>query len=197
MRLARLSGKHSGFTYLTVLFVVAFMGLGLAVTGESWRTAATRAKEAELLYVGNQYRRAIEKFYMHGAMRYPSKLEDLLKDPRYPDTRRYLRQLYRDPVTGSAEWGLVKAPDGGVMGVFSRSEDKPLKTAGFAPDDKLFEQSQAYSDWKFVFTPGGPQLPVAPVPANASPGSPPPSPQAGGSPAARGSDEGPSMPRRQ
>ena len=51
--------RQAGFTYLTVLFVVAFMGIGLAVTGEVWRTTVLRAREAELLWVGNQYRLAI------------------------------------------------------------------------------------------------------------------------------------------
>jgi type II secretory pathway pseudopilin PulG len=161
---------HAGFTYLTVLFLVAFMGIGLAVTGKVWRTAATREKEAELLYVGDQYRRAIERYYLHGAMRYPVALEDLLKDPRYPDVRRYLRKLYLDPITGSGDWGVVKAPDGGIMGVYSRSGDKPLKIAGFNYGDRLFEQSQAYSAWKFVYTPGGAQAPItAPGAAGAAP----------------------------
>src|SRR5262245_36530790 len=42
----------TGFTYLTILFVVAFMGIGLALTGEVWHTAALREKEAQLLYAG-------------------------------------------------------------------------------------------------------------------------------------------------
>jgi hypothetical protein len=31
-----------------VLFIVALMGLGLAITGEVWRTAVMREREAEL-----------------------------------------------------------------------------------------------------------------------------------------------------
>jgi type II secretory pathway pseudopilin PulG len=152
--------RDSGFTYLTVLFAVAFMGLGLAMTGEVWRTAAMREKEAELLYVGNQYRLAIERYYKRGAMQYPRALEDLLKDPRDPGTRRYLRKHYFDPITGQDDWGVVKAPDGGIMGVYSRSEDKPFKTAGFSVENKLFEQAATYSSWKFVYTPVVNALPV-------------------------------------
>jgi type II secretory pathway pseudopilin PulG len=159
---------ESGFTYLTVLFVVAFMGLGLAMTGEVWRTTALRGREADLLWVGNQYRIAIERYTKRGDMRYPRSLDDLLKDPRDPGVRRYLRKRYADPLTGSEEWGLVKAPDGGIMGVYSLSGDKPFKTAAFRAEDKSFEQAAAYSDWKFVYQPGAPGA-SQPVPQAAGP----------------------------
>jgi type II secretory pathway pseudopilin PulG len=161
--------SQRGFTYLTILFVIAFMGIGLAMTGEVWRSVALREKEAQLLYAGNQYRRAIERYYIGGPRQYPRTLEDLLKDPRKPNTERYLRKLYFDPVTGSAEWGLVKAPDGGIMGVYSTSELKPMKIAGFPVANRAFEGAAAYSEWKFVYNPAGQQ---APVPATQQPGSP-------------------------
>jgi type II secretory pathway pseudopilin PulG len=151
-----------GFTYLAILFVIAFMGLGLALTGEVWRTAALRDKEAQLLYAGGQYRRAIERYYLSGPRQYPRKLEDLLKDPRKPNTERYLRRLYFDPVTGSPEWGLVKAPDGGIMGVYSLSDEKAVKTGGFDLRNRAFEGSEKYSDWKFVYDPTKLQAPLAP-----------------------------------
>jgi type II secretory pathway pseudopilin PulG len=169
--------RERGFTYLAILFVIAFMGLGLALTGEVWRTAALRDKEAQLLYAGGQYRRAIERYYLSGPRQYPRKLEDLLKDPRKPNTERYLRRLYFDPVTGSPEWGLVKAPDGGIMGVYSLSEAAPFKTAGFRARDAAFENAAKYSDWKFVYQPGTPgaALPVPPAPPPAvQAGAPPP-----------------------
>jgi type II secretory pathway pseudopilin PulG len=160
-----------GFTYLTVLFVVAFMGLGLAMTGEVYRTTVLRQREAELLWVGNQYRVAIEGYFKRRDLRYPRSLDDLLRDPREPGVRRYLRKRYPDPITGSDEWGIVKAPDGGIMGVYSRSDERPFKSAGFAIADKAFEQAAAYSDWKFVYTPGAPGASL-PVPQGPPPGAP-------------------------
>ena len=163
--------RVAGFTYLTVLFVVAIMGLGLALAGEVWHTVALREKETELLHVGNQYRKAIQRFYLSGPQQYPRALSDLLKDPRKPGTERYLRRLYPDPVTGSDEWGIVKGPDGGIMGVHSLSEDKPLKVAGFRPPLQGFESAQNYSDWKFIYTP--PAQAAAPL-KPAAPGAPAP-----------------------
>ena len=164
-----------GFTYLAVLFVVAILGGGLALAGEVWQTSATREKEAELLFVGNQYRGAIERYYLSGPQRqYPRELEDLLKDARMPGTRRYLRRLYADPMSGKAEWGLVKAPDGGIMGVYSLSEEATFKRAGFRRRDATFAGALKYSDWKFVV--------AAPVQPAAKPGAQP-APKPGAQPA--------------
>jgi len=149
-----------GFTYLTILFVVAIMGAGLALVGEVWHTVAVREREAELLYVGNQYRKAIERYYLSGPRQYPREISDLLKDPRRPGTERYLRQLYPDPLTGKAEWGIVKGPDSGIMGVHSLSTEKAFKSAKFRPRDAAFEGAEKYSDWKFVYVPAGVQKPA-------------------------------------
>jgi type II secretory pathway pseudopilin PulG len=172
--------RHSGFTYLTVLFIVAMMGIGLALAGHVWQTMTLREREADLLHVGNEYRKAIERYYLSGPRQYPRNLTDLLKDPRQPGTVRYLRKLYPDPVTGKDEWGTVKAPDGGIAGVFSTSEDKPLKSGGFVVRDKEFEGKEKYSDWKFSYaptiapgTPGAPGAPGASVPG-ATPSARPP-----------------------
>ena len=148
--------RARGFTYLTVLFVVAILMTGLALVGEMWESAAKREKEAELLFVGNQYRKAIERYVISGKAQYPRTLEDLLQDPRQPSVQRYLRKLYPDPITGKSEWGFVKGPDGGIGGVYSLSEDKPLKIAGFKLRDASLEGAQKYSDWKFSFSPVAP-----------------------------------------
>jgi len=144
--------SSGGFTYLTVLFMVAIMGAGLALVGQMWHTAALREREAELLHVGNEYRKAIERYYLSGPRQYPRDLTDLLKDPRQPGTVRYLRKLYPDPVSGKDEWGLVKAPDSGIAGVYSLSDEMPLKSGGFAVRDREFEAKTKYSDWKFTFS---------------------------------------------
>jgi type II secretory pathway pseudopilin PulG len=155
--------RQEGFTYLAVLFAVAILAGGLGLAGEMWDTSARRDKEAELLFVGHQYRVAIQRYYLSGPQRqYPPALEDLLKDPRRPGTERYLRRLYPDPVTGEP-LVAIKGPQGGVVGVRSASEDKPLKIAGFKPRDAALEGSTKYSDWQFVFTPAAAK-PVAAKP---------------------------------
>jgi type II secretory pathway pseudopilin PulG len=160
--------RAAGFAYLTVLFIVALMTGGLAVIGQVWHTAAVREREAQLLQVGNEYRRAIQRYYLSGPRQYPRMLGDLVKDPRQPGTVRHLRRLYPDPISGAAQWGLVRAPDGGIAGVYSLSEEAPLKTGGFAVRDAAFEGKTKYADWQFIFAPG--------APAAASPGATPAAP---------------------
>ena len=144
-----------GFTLAGLLIVVAVMGAGLAAAGALWSHSAQREKEQELLFAGNQFRQAIAGYYQRspGAKHYPPGLEDLLRDRRYPMPQRYLRKLYRDPMTGAAEWGLIPAPGGGVMGVHSLSEEEPIKTGGFAQRDRALEGATRYSEWRFVFAP--------------------------------------------
>jgi len=144
--------RERGFSYLGVLFVVALMGILLAAAGEAWHTQAMREREAELLFVGDQYRKAITRYHAAGGV-YPRELADLLKDSRRPDTRRYLRKLYADPVTGKNEWGLVKSADGGIAGVHSLSEAKPFKETGFRQEYAGFEGRKKYSEWQFALVP--------------------------------------------
>jgi len=151
--------RQHGFAYLTILFIVAIMAGGLAVVGQVWHTSALREREAELLHVGNEYRKAIERYYLEKGLspkqsqQYPKNLTDLIKDPREGETVRHLRRLYPDPITGGTEWGLVKAPDGGIAGVYSLSDDSPLKIAGFSLRDAALEGKTKYSDWQFGYSP--------------------------------------------
>ena len=155
-RMTGAATAERGFTYLALLFTVAIMGILLTAGGKVWQQIAQREKERELLFVGDQFRRAIGLFYQHtpGAMKtHPLRLEDLLLDPRYPAKQRYLRKIYRDPMTGEAKWGLVPAVGGGFMGVVSLAQEEPLKKSDFSLADQAFEGSLSYAEWHFVYTP--------------------------------------------
>jgi type II secretory pathway pseudopilin PulG len=153
----RRSRRHArGVTYLMVLIVVAVSGILMAATGVSWQAAAQREKERELLFTGDQFRRAIGMYYERspgGVKVFPKTLQDLLQDNRYPTVQRYLRKVYRDPVTAKTDWGLVAAPGGGIMGVYSLSEDAPYKRTGFRVADAAFTDQPRYADWRFVYVP--------------------------------------------
>ncbi len=151
-------GKEAGFTYLAALIAVALIGLLLAATGTVWQTIARREKERELLFVGDQFRRAIRFYYERtpggAAQRFPASLDDLLNDKRQLSTQRYLRKIYVDPMTNRAEWGLMAAPGGGILGVYSLSEEVPVKSGNFPDVDVDFENKEKYSDWKFIYVVG-------------------------------------------
>jgi hypothetical protein len=122
-----------------------------AVSGV-WQTTVQREREAQLIWVGHQYRLAIASYYSRGN-RYPDTLEQLVQDDRSPVPLHHLRRLYVDPVTGKADWTLVLTADGQrITGVASSSNAKPIKRAGFDPVDAAFEQTECYCAWQFVYT---------------------------------------------
>jgi type II secretory pathway pseudopilin PulG len=159
------TGKRAewGFTYLSLLFFVAMLGIGLAATAASWRHEQQRENERELLFIGEEFRQAIALYYYRtpGAINmFPRDLGELLRDPRYPGAQRYLRRIYRDPMRNEPAWGTVRSPDGGIMGVFSLSAEAPIRKTGFNADQAGFDRAVTYADWRFVYVPG-------PSPSNA------------------------------
>ncbi|MBS1196694.1 MAG: type secretion system protein [Proteobacteria bacterium] len=145
-----------GFTYLWVLLLVALMGVGLVLAVEIDSTAAQREQEKEMLSIGRQFRRAIGQYHetqiVGGKREYPASLDDLLKDNRFPGMRRHLRKIFVDPMTGKAEWGLVRV-GGRIVGVHSLSERTPIKQEGFEPEDMSLRGKQKISEWVFTYPP--------------------------------------------
>lgn len=151
------SGGERGFTLIGLLILITVMSVALATVSNVWYTMQKREKEQELLFVGNQFRHALARYFSHStgqAKRHPMSLEDLTKDPRYPNTVRYLRKVYVDPMTGDNKWGLVKGPTGEIFGIYSLSEDEPIKKANFQREDRDFEGKKKYSEWIFMPTYG-------------------------------------------
>ena len=147
---------QGGFTLFGLLFLVAGLGVAMAALGTVWHSAAQREKERNLLFIGDQYRRAIESFWtmplpVGTPRRLPKNFAELLLDPRFPNTVRHLRRIYRDPMTGGDEWGLLNGTDGGIAGVYSLSDGKPFRRANFPSVYARFEDAQSYRDWVFRF----------------------------------------------
>jgi type II secretory pathway pseudopilin PulG len=152
--------RNAGFTYVTALILIALMGVFVTSVVETWSHARQREKEAELVWIGQQFRQAIGLYYQRspGAVkRYPQTLDEILVDPRFPNVQRYLRRIYADPMTGKPDWVLLPAPAGGVMGVRSSSSNVPIRDVA---------SGTKYSDWTFTYVP-----PLAPA-AAASPKAP-------------------------
>jgi len=146
-----------GFTYIGLLLAVALLGTALAAVGTFWSTESKRDAEIELLFVGEQFRLAIVAYYENVPVgqqrRFPQKFEDLLIDKRWPSTKRHLRKIYVDPMTGSRDWGLTRLPgDKGIIGVHSLSPATPLKRHGFPPSYEQFATAKTYRDWQFAYS---------------------------------------------
>jgi type II secretory pathway pseudopilin PulG len=141
-----------GFTYLGLLFAIVFITLTLALAGQLWSTLDRRSRERQLLFVGSQFRTALANYYAGappGTRRqFPANLDDLLRDKRFPDTRRYLRKIFQDPMTGTSEWGLVRSASGEILGVYSKAPGVPLKLSNFA-QGLQFDGAKSYAEWIF------------------------------------------------
>ena len=148
--------RQSGLVMLALLLALLLSAVLMMQAAETWVTTLKREREAELLFVGAQYRLAIRRYYLGAPSgqprRFPAQLEDLLEDTRYPVPVQHLRRLYADPITGTADWGLVRSGDR-IAGVYSQSQDKPLKQTGFEPANVAFEGRDAYKEWVFMFVP--------------------------------------------
>ena len=146
--------RSCGSSHLAILFAAVVLGVASAAVATSWHLEGRRERERELLVVGAEFRTAIERYVISapsGRRQYPRSLQDLVRDPRFPNIVRHIRRVHADPLTGRAEWGEVKAPDGGIMGVYSLASGRPLKTGGFALHESRFTGADTYRDWIFVY----------------------------------------------
>jgi hypothetical protein len=142
------TGDQGGFTYLALLWWVAITGAALGALGDYWSTTLLREKEAELIFIGEQYQQALERYGATGL--FPKRLEQLLGDESSKLPRRYLRKMFIDPMTGNERWGTVTLSDGQIIGVYSLSDKQPMKVAGFSERNSNFKNKKRYSEWQFI-----------------------------------------------
>jgi type II secretory pathway pseudopilin PulG len=148
--------REAGFTYVGLIVLVAIIGLVGAATMKADALLRRAAAEQELLEIGAAFSAALTSYAEatpRGQLPQPPSLEALLKDPRVPGTRRHLRKIFVDPITGKAEWGVqYQGEQGGVIAVYSLSTSRPLKIGNFDQRFSGFDNRKHISDWKFAAT---------------------------------------------
>ncbi|MEN9889901.1 MAG: hypothetical protein RLY78_196 [Pseudomonadota bacterium] len=126
-RLQRLHGlqhPRRGLTWPLLLFLLALTAAGLGSAAPAWWAQAQAEREREWSWRAEQYVRALDDWARaspDGQPRRPQSLEQLLRDERQAPVRHHLRRLYPDPWTGRTDWLPVRAADGGIVGLRSRS----------------------------------------------------------------------------
>lgn len=148
--------RAGGFSTLMLLVAVAVLSLVAAGTLQLGQAMSRRAAEDALLVAGNDLGEALRSYVRAGVggapvavVLGPQTLDELLRDPRVPGLRRHLRQIPVDPLTGQADWGLVRDRNGRIVAVYSLSQETPIRRTGFGHPNEHFEQAARYSDWTF------------------------------------------------
>jgi type II secretory pathway pseudopilin PulG len=101
---------ESGHLLVGLMVLIAVMLILLTVTGQSWVFITRRDAEAELIFRGEEYARALA-FYKAETGSYPLELKALMQ--RGPHRHRYIRRLYKDPLADDGKWGsLYLSPTG-------------------------------------------------------------------------------------
>lgn len=154
------SKTQRGFTLILVMVALVIIAILAEVASVSNQYRVKRDREAELLFRGQAYVRAIKSYYeaKPGLKIFPRNLEQLLADSRFVH-KQHIRKLYNDPITGD-DWQLVRGDDGGISGVVSGSTDVPLKQSAFPLELQHFEGAQSYSEWVFEYKPKTQNLPI-------------------------------------
>lgn len=145
---------QTGFTLVAVMVAVFLLAIATERVATVVSHAVQREREERLLMVGRAYARAIGYYYESspGATKtWPRSLQDLLDDTRYVTVRRYLRETYADPMTGSSTWGLIRAADGGIAGVYSLSTLAPLRVVKLDLGEVMMDVASSYADWRFEY----------------------------------------------
>ena len=192
--------REDGYAMAALLAAMASMAIMLSAAMPVWKTTAVREKEAELIFRGEEYVRAIGKFQRRmGPGTLPPSI-DVLVDGKF------LRKKYKDPITNDdfqvlsaaqaagiqggpggrgqtpqqllqqaagrvgGGFGQAGPVAGGIIGVVSKSTDTSFR---------IYNTRQRYNEWTFVFT----QQTQAPGQGGVNQGQPGPR---GGQPGPRG-----------
>jgi general secretion pathway protein G len=100
---SRPSALCRGFTLIELLVVMSIIAMLLAFAAPRYFNSVEKSKEAMLRQTLALTREALDKYYGDNG-RYPDDLEALV-------SRKYLRKLPVDPVTGSSGTWVVVPPD--------------------------------------------------------------------------------------
>src|SRR5438270_13692930 len=110
--------KQAGYAIQAILFLLVILTLALMAVAPNVARQIQRDREEEMIHRGQQYGRAIRKFYKKTG-RYPNSIKDLL------DTNhlRFLRREYKDPVTEDGKWRLLHVGEAQITptGFFGQS----------------------------------------------------------------------------
>jgi type II secretory pathway pseudopilin PulG len=138
---SRTRRNPAGYAMAALLVAIAVLTIMLSVAMPVWRHEMQREREAELVFRGEQYIRAIDLFQRKYAGALPPTIDVLV-------TERFLRKKYKDPMTEDGEFRVIAAgaqqqpglPQPG--GPDARPGQQPQLRATVQPPTSAFGQSR-------------------------------------------------------
>jgi len=115
--------SQDGYAMAALLVALSVLAVFMTIALPVWNTQAQREKEAELVFRGEQYARAVMLYQRKFANALPPSVDVLLND-------RYLRKKYKDPITngefqllsGASAQANIGVPGGQVAGARTPGE---------------------------------------------------------------------------
>ncbi len=106
------------------------MVISMAVAAPKFTQQIKRDREIEMIHRGEQYARAIKRYYKKTG-RYPTRIEEL----ENTNNIRFLRKRYKDPMTPDGKWRLVRYGEVqlGQSGAGGGTVGTPAGQAGNSP----------------------------------------------------------------
>src|SRR5262249_34719713 len=101
----------AGFSLAALIFFLTAASIIIAAVVPSYQMQAKRQMEEELIFRGEEYARAIQKYQRKFGV-YPSSIDQLVTT----NSLRFLRRAYQDPITGKEFRLITLNPDGSVTG---------------------------------------------------------------------------------
>ncbi|MEN6310529.1 MAG: hypothetical protein ABFD80_03230 [Acidobacteriota bacterium] len=157
---------RKGYVVMILMLAVFAIGIGLLAAVPLWQTEVRREQEEELIFRGNQYVEAVRLYTAKNPGRFPTSLKELLE-------KKFIRKLYKDPLTESGEWTVICNPStsgssssssaGGSTGqeillvpeksLSSVRQPVILGVAGSSPKQsiRIYNGQETYDRWLFFY----------------------------------------------
>jgi type II secretory pathway pseudopilin PulG len=134
------SGADGGFIMVILIVAMGVSAVWMGALLPAWRQQVIREREAELIFRGEQYARAIYLYRQKNNQISPPTIDVLV-------SQHYLRKKYLDPITGKEFLPLGglsstggSTGGGGITGVRSTSNDTSIV---------IYKTQQTYSQFPF------------------------------------------------
>jgi type II secretory pathway pseudopilin PulG len=142
-----------GFAMAALLVAMVVMAIAMSALLPVWHTLTVREKEAELMWRGQQYDRAIQLYRKKNAAPGPPNLEALIEG-------RFLRKKFKDPITND-DFALIGVNAGAPTGPGATQAAQPaigfgqliggVRSKSKARSFKEPDGATTYDAWTFSY----------------------------------------------